>query len=218
MSVKINWYIFRGNLVMDFQHDSISASQYWLKAWELVKKLALPTTPDMEHFRRAYPLISRDFYAWCYLLLQELHNAGLHNKRYHKASLTYVQEFFDIFPDENSDEDIVLYFERGKGEALFQLGRAADGEAVYENLVQRLPDAGWAYIGWAREYSFWKKPNYAHAAPILQRALQRPDLQNRAEVMEELIDVYYEWGKDAKAEAVEKEYDALFGKDSAPDR
>jgi hypothetical protein len=79
------------------------------------------------------------------MLVYQIHpirNSGLNTSR----------NFFELFPGDKNDEDIVLNFGRGKTEALWRLGRIPESGAAFANLVERLPDAGWAYIGWADEY------------------------------------------------------------------
>ena len=94
---------------------------------------------------------------------------------------------------------------RAQGEALWFLGRRTESEAVYAALVQRLPDEGFAYIGWADHYWWYRDSpqEYATAVAILQRALARPALRDREHVLDRLAEVYRRWGKpDAQAAVI----------------
>lgn len=128
--------------------------------------------------------------------------------------MEYIQEFFELFPGEKSDEDIVLNFGRGKAEALWRLGRISESEAAFAALVERLPDAGWAYIGWADAYWIFKdsSKDYARGETILKQALQHPNLQDRPDVLERLKDLYQEWGKNAEAESIARQLNNLSSK------
>jgi tetratricopeptide (TPR) repeat protein len=144
----------------------------------------------------------------------ELHNAGLAEPSYQERRIEYIQEFLELFPGENNDEDILLNFGRGKAEALWRLGRIPESEAAYATLVKCLPDAGWAYIGWADEYWIFKdsSKDYTRGEAILKQALQRPNLHDRSDVLERLKDLYEEWGKNADAESIARQLNNLSSK------
>ena len=112
----------------------------------------------------------------------------------------------DRFIITDEDADTYVMFIRGQGEALWELGRRAEAEAVYAALVERYPDKGWAHIGWSDHYWQWGAPDpkeYDRAEAILQQALVRPRLEDRNDVLDRLCSLYGEWGqKDKRAEAV----------------
>jgi hypothetical protein len=132
----------------------------------------------------------------------ELHNAGGDDPSFHQYRLRFIDEFMLQFPEE--DEDIQLNFGRGKGEALWYLGRQSESEQTYADLVARLPDEGWAYIGWSDHYWLDKDSvrEYARAEEILLAALKRPAVKDRSDVLDRLSELYKEWGKPEKMAAV----------------
>jgi len=130
-------------------HRTAAACDRWLEAWEIVKQLAAPTMRTTEAFDNAYPLFQLVF-NWCQDLEMELGNAGIDNPAYHDHRLRYAREFLARFPD--SDTSFWISFTRAEGEALWQLGRRAEADAVYAALVERFPTEAWGYIGWADQY------------------------------------------------------------------
>jgi hypothetical protein len=120
----------------------------------------------------------------------ELYNVGL--DAYHEHQLRYAQEFLVLFPDEDATRYVNMM--RAQGKALWLLGRRAQSEAVYTALVERCPDEGWAYIGWADNYWLYQHSpkEYDAAELILKRALECPALQDRNDVLERLQDLQYE--------------------------
>jgi hypothetical protein len=87
---------------------------------------------------------------------------------------------------------------RAQGEVLWRMDRRAEAEATYAGLIERLPDEGWGYIGWADQYYQFPKdapPEYAAGEAILKRALARPRLRDREYVLERLAEIYGEWGR-----------------------
>jgi len=184
------------------KQDFLAACQTWIQAWEIAKTMARPEMRTRDEFSKAHPQLNPDFDNWCYDFMFELHNAGLDNRTFHEYRLQYIQEFFTQFPDE--DNDVVLNFSSGRAEALWELGKQAESEAVYSDLVKRLPDEAWAYIGWADKYWILDKSpkQYARAEAIMLQALARPQLKNRPDLLERLTGLYKEWGKPEKASAL----------------
>ncbi len=187
------------------KQDFVAACQDWMQAWEIAKTMALPEMRTREEFVKAYPELEIYFENWCYDFMFELHNAGVRDPKFYGYRLQYVQEFFNQFPDE--DEDTHLNFGRGQGEALWELGKHSEAEAVYTALVERLPDEAWAYIGWADQY--WLMNNsqkqYDRAEAIMQQALKRPHLKDRSDLCDRLAALYDEWGKPEKSKTLRLE-------------
>lgn len=190
-------------LTMKEQLDDLMQEGYksldcdlWLEAWEMVKQMATPQMHTAVAFDDAYPGLTQFVSNWCSDLEMELHNWGLRDPSYHEHRLRYAREFLAQFPDE--DDNRHVNFIRAQGESLWDLGRRAEAEEVYEKLVERLPDEEWGYIGWADHYWLWKSSEpkeYERAEAIMQRALARPNLQNRNDVLERLEMLYEEWDR-----------------------
>ncbi|MBU1878803.1 MAG: hypothetical protein KJ734_07625, partial [Chloroflexi bacterium] len=153
-----------------------AACDRWLEAWEMVKQMATPEMRNTMAFDSAYPGMMQCVFNWSYDLEMELHNAGIGDPIYHEHQVRYVREFLTQFPDEDANRQVNML--RAQGEALWNLGQRTEAEAVYEALVERLPDEGWGYIGWSDNYWLWGAPDpkeYDRAEAILQRALARPN-------------------------------------------
>jgi hypothetical protein len=178
-----------------------AACDKWLETWEQIKKMATSEMRSADAFDAAYPGMMQCVFNWSDDLEMELGNAGLDDPVYHEHRVRYVREFLAQFPDE--DEDRHVMFRRAEGEALWRLGRQAEAEAVYQDLVNRFPDKGWAYIGWSDEYYLWsgRAKDYASGEAILLRALDRPNLEDRVDVLDRLVGLYKEWGKPDKQAA-----------------
>jgi tetratricopeptide (TPR) repeat protein len=181
-------------------HHIGEACDHWLQAWKLVLKLATPDMRNVEAFDDAYYRgLPERASNWCQDLEEKLGNAGLDNPDYHEQRVRYARQFVDRFPDPN--DLMYLNFRRAEGEALWGLGRQDEAEAVYAALVERLPDDAWSYIGWADQYwLLYSAPkDYARAEGIMQRALARPRLTDRRDMLERLKDLYVEWDKPDRA-------------------
>ena len=176
-----------------------AACDRWLEAWEMIKQMATPQMRTVEAFDDAYPSMLWSVFNWCPELEIGLYNAGRDAPTYHEHRLRYVREFLAQFPDVGVNR--YVNFTRAEGEALWDLGRRAEAESVYKGLVERLPDQGWGYIGWSDHYWLWgdlEPKEYEKAEAILQRALARPDLCYRNDVLERLEGLYEEWDRPEK--------------------
>jgi len=176
-----------------------AACDRWLEAWETIKQMATPQMRTVEAFDDACPGMLQSVFNWCSDLEIGLHNAGIDDPIYHEHRLRYAHEFLAQFSDVDAERHV--QFTRAEGEALWNLGRRAEAEAVYEKLVERFPDQGWGYIGWSDHYWLWGAPEpkeYERAEAILQRALARPNLRYRDDVLDRLASLHEEWDRPEK--------------------
>ena len=212
---QINTWIDSGYDSLE-NREMIAVCKTWLKAWESLKMLVTEPVSTREDVRQAYPGLHPEFENWCMDLMFELWNAGLHDPAYHEARLRYIDEFLVRFPRE--DDDLKREFGRGKGESLWALGRREEAEAAFAELVDLLPDDGWAYIGWSDQYWLLNSSpkDYIRGEALLQRALRRPRLNDRLSVLERLAELYQEWGKNAEEHNIKTEIRLLQGRAVRP--
>jgi len=187
----------------------VPACDAWQQAWNLVKIMAKPRMRDLSAFEEAYPGLREPVSNWCEEFNLELHNAGLNDPAYINHRLQFVREFMGLFPDVGGI--VYLNLRRGEGEALWALGRIVEAEARFGRLIEEMPDEAWAYIGWADHYWLHRElpKNYEQAETIMERALQRPQLSDRYDVLERMELLYEQWGKEEQADIMSAEIDAL---------
>lgn len=182
-----------------------TACDRWLAAWEIVKQLTRPDIRETAAFDVAYPLM--DFLQnWSQDLMFELHDLGLDDRCYQEKRLQVAREFVTHFPDESANTSVI--FRRAEGEALWALDRRSEAESVYAALVERFPDEAWGYIGWADHYWLWQDTtgDYARAEAILTRALSRPRLRDRDDLVQRLGELYTRSGQIDKLSRLEKRF------------
>lgn len=183
-----------------------AACDAWLAAWEIVEPLITPEMRSTEDFEAEYRVVGEYMLReWCMDLIFELYNAGLDDESYMTKRLVFARSFLEYFPDEDAGAQVEFY--RGAGESLWRLGRQSESDAVFAEVVERFPDHAWGYIGWADHYWLFKDSpgDYVRAESIMRRALERPDLDYRRDVLERLEDLYAKWGKTAQRAEVAKE-------------
>ena len=174
--------------------QTMAACDAWLTAWALVKQLAGTRFRSVEHFDRTYGLF-QSVDNWCVDMAIDLGNAGNADVAYYEHQLRFSREYLDQFPEQTPGRLKTLL--DAQGAALWRLGRRSEAESVYAALVSQLPDDGWAYISWADHY-WLEHPDvkeYATAEAILRRALARPALHDRKDVLARLADLQTHAGK-----------------------
>ena len=79
-------------------------------------------------------------------------------------------------------------FSRAEAESYWQLGETDTAEAKFGALIEANPDWAWGYVNWADLYWLFRASpkDYDRAESILQRALDRPGLQDRDDVLDRL--------------------------------
>lgn len=194
----------------------------WLAAWDIIKELIDNSDSGIRsprQFDRTYPTPLRQSVTnWTSDVEMELWNAKAYEER-----IQYVTEFLAHFPD--IDDDRYVSIRRAEAEAHWKLGQIDEAEAIYRALVEKLPQKGWAYIGWSDQYYNCRDrvDNFERAEEILLQAIERQGLEDRKAVIERLIGLYEKWdlpediSKDKLIDVVlrlEAEYERLKGEEA----
>lgn len=161
------------------------ACDAWWQVWEWLKEKVTPERDTLEALDEAFrgmQFISN----WCQDFDEALENAGVSDPRYYRLRTRYCREFLDAF----SDLEWLMQgnFLRAEAESYFRLGEIETAEARFEVLIKAKPDWSWGYVGWSDEYWLFRDgpKNYDRAEHVLQRALERPSLEDRQVVLERL--------------------------------
>jgi tetratricopeptide (TPR) repeat protein len=166
-------------------HQIAEACDVWWQAWIWIRKKVTPERNTLEAFDHAF-LGMQSIFNWCQNFEVELGNAGIDDPKYHRLRIRYVQEFLDTFTD--LDQLMRENFLRAEAEAYWRLGEIETAETKFKALIEANPDSAWGYIGWSDEYWLHRDSpkDYDRAEEILQRALERPNLQDRDVVLDRL--------------------------------
>lgn len=166
-------------------HRTAEACDVWWQVWEWVKDKVTPERDTLEALDEDFRGTQAVF-NWCQDFERELENAAIDDPRYHRLRVRYCQEFLEAF----SDVQWLMRgnFLRAAAESYWRLGEIETAEAKFEALIEANPDWAWGYIGWSDMYwPFRDDPeNCDRAEPILQRALDRPNLEDREVVLDRL--------------------------------
>ena len=184
--------------------DCPGGCDIWLEAWDEIKSLFTEGIAE-----DIYDL--DDKYTWTeYIsnyvqdLDDELHNAGLEDKRYHKKRAEYCQELLQWC---GADDLMLSNTRSGVADGYLDYGDIKKGEQLYTGWLQDDPDWGWGYVGFAEHYCGGALgKNYEEAEGMLLAGYARTELRNKIAVVDRLVALYREMGKPEKA----KEYGKVF--------
>ena len=161
------------------------ARDAWWQVWQWLMDKTTPKRNTITALDEAF-MGTQSVFNWCQDFEMELGNAGLDDARYYRLRIRYVQEFLQAFTD--VDELTRGNFLRAEAESYWQLGDRDTAEARLEALIQENPAWPWGYIEWSDLYWLTRdSPKiYAKGEQILRRALARPDLEDREDVLDRL--------------------------------
>jgi tetratricopeptide (TPR) repeat protein len=167
------------------QERIAEACDVWWQVWERVKEKVTPERNTLDALDKDFRGMQAVF-NWCQDFEMELGNAGIDDPQYHRLRIRYCQEFLGTFSD--IDRSMRDNFSRAEAEAYWRLGEIETAEARFEALIDENPDSAWGYIGWSDEYWLLRDSpkDYDRAEPILLRALERPGLEDRDDVLDRL--------------------------------
>jgi len=164
------------------------ACDVWRQVWEWLKDKVTPERNTIAALDKAF-LGFQSVSNWCQDFEMELGNAGLNEPKYCQLRTRYCREFLDTFT--NVEWSIRGNFLRAEADAYWRLGEIETAEAHLEALIQEDPDWAWGYIDWSDLYWIFRDSpkDYAKGESILLRALARPHLQDRQDVLERQRDL-----------------------------
>lgn len=161
------------------------ACDAWWQVWEWLREKVTPK-------RKTIEALDADFrgtqmvFNWCQDFEMELGNAGLDDPAYYRVRIRYCREFLETFDEIEPSirDDFVV----ADAESYWRLGEDETAETKFEALIAAQPDWAWGYIDWSDLYWLYRNSpkDYARGEAILQRALARPDLEEREAVVERL--------------------------------
>lgn len=159
-------------------NDVVRACDAWLEVWEGFNP---HFGPEMTRVREVDAIFqgTEYFFNWCQEFENELGNAGVHDPRYWRARVRYVNEFLAQFTAED-DQQLLGNMLRAEAEALWSLGEQVEAEQHYEALIARQPNFAWGYIGLADCYWLGPAPtpepkDYVRAEAVLPTRLGSSD-------------------------------------------
>ena len=135
----------------------------------------------------------------------ELHNAGMDEPVFLHERISLCEMMLDRFSDGRLNID---NFKAALAESHFQLGNYQTGNDLFRDWLEKTPQWGSGWITWSDCYWLFSKDerrDASRAEQILQEGLATPGVEKRLHILERLLNLYEETGKDREAVGVREE-------------
>lgn len=181
---QINHEMQRGYDLMA-ENRTAEGCDVWWQVWGWLKEKVTPEQNTLRAFDEDFRG-TQSVYNWCQDFEMELRNAGIHNPKYHRLRTRYCREFLETF----SGVEWLMRgnFLRAEAESYWWLGEIETAEEKFAALINENPDWAWGYINWSDMYWLFRDSpkDYDKGEAILKRALNRPNLEDRDDVLDRL--------------------------------
>jgi hypothetical protein len=187
--------------------DSAEACRLWLAVWNGVCKLAeSEQLHSVRAFDERFPM-TQCVFNWVQDFIRELANAGRDNLTLLETRLDVLNTFLGRFQPDG------LLLENCKSqmaETLFLVGKAEQGEEAFRRLLDEDPLWGYGWIHWSNCYNFIGREedrDPVRAEQILKQGLAVVGVRDRKHMLERLVEVYEDAGRNEEARTVQAEID-----------
>jgi tetratricopeptide (TPR) repeat protein len=184
------------------RREATTAAAIWLDAWSDVVRLCDLTGIDSirefdDHFSMYQSLFN-----WSGDLEDALWNAGREDPELLRARVAVCEEALRRFADE--DGLMVENRRRAVAESYFELGETDKAEVLFDQWLVADSRWGWGWIGWADLHFFAnnRPKDYSRAEELLRRGYSTPGVRDRVDIVDRLVLLYRETGRDEEAEAL----------------
>jgi hypothetical protein len=191
--------------------DTLQACRLWLQTWrailDIMDRGGIRSLDDFDDRFGG----TQSVFNWVQDLEMELHNAGLQDAQFFHERIMLCETMIGRFSEGSLPIDS---FKTALGESYFKLGDREKGDHLFRTWLDEQPRWVWGWIGWSDCY--WPFPanedqDAERAERILKEGLASPGVEDRAQILERLAQLYEETGRDEQAEAVREEIEQVRG-------
>jgi hypothetical protein len=181
--------------------DITTCAAVWLDTWADVLRLCdAAGIGSIDEFDNRFPL-TQSLFNWMSDFEMELSNAGVQDPGFHTDLIGMCEEALGRFGD--MDPLNAGNMRRAWADSLFRVGRAAEGNELFESWLAADPRWGWGWIGWADCYTpSWCADgleDVSRAEELLRRGYEQPGVRDRADIADRLAWLYKDTDRPDKA-------------------
>ncbi len=187
------------------QADKTAAAGSHLEAWRFACSLMdYHKTPGVEPLLRAVGL--REPGEWALAVVMDLEAAMEADPNYYPELLNFCSEF--VQRTDGTDGVLVYLLRMSRAQAHARQGNMLAAEMEYDALTRDVPQVPDGWVLWSELY-IQQDDTLPKAAAILERARQVAGMEDRAAVLEPLMDLYELLEEFEKGEEIAAELDDL---------
>lgn len=185
--------------------DPLQACRLWLETWrgilDIIDRAGMDSLDEFDDQFRG----TQRVFNWVQDFESELHNAGMDEPRFFHERISLCEMMLDRFSNGRLTVD---NFKAALAESHFELGNGQTGNSLFRGWLEKTPQWGSGWIAWSDCYWLFSKDehkNALRAEQILHEGLATPGVENRLQILERLLNLYEETGKDREAVGVRAE-------------
>lgn len=193
--------------------DVAAACRVWLDAWKyflhIIDKARIDSIEEFDRlFRGTEPAFN-----WVQDLEDELWNAGFKDTTFLADRVIVCEEGLKRF--ESEDQLMTENRRRALAESYFELGETRKAEELYQGWLKSDPQWGWGWVGWSDCYGFTRTGNInkTRAEELLVEGLAIPEIRDREELVDRLVELYEEQGRLEEAAEIARQADSIHQSD-----
>jgi tetratricopeptide (TPR) repeat protein len=201
--------IYSGYMRLE-EGKTVEACSLWWDAWNnIIYLMDHHEVSGIDEFDKKFRG-TQSVSNWTSDFEMELHNAGSCDKSYFEKRIEFCSEY--LVKSGSKHQLDIENMRRAIAEAYSSLGRQNESDALFESYLKEDPKWGWGWIGWSDCYWILRGEehnDYEKAETILKKALSVEGLRDRADVMERLMNLYEDSGREEEANKIERELKKL---------
>jgi hypothetical protein len=188
---------------------SVAACRLWLETWRGILDIVDRASMDsLDEFDDRFGG-TQSVFNWVQDLETELHNAGLEQPQFFHERIALCAMILDRFSQGLLPID---GFKAALAQSHFELGDRQTGDRLFHAWLEELPDWGSGWVAWSDSHWLFAKADHkdaARAEQILLKGLASPDVDDMAFLLDRLLILYEETGKDEDAERVRQQIEQM---------
>ncbi len=190
-------------------HDPVRAARLWLETWRgILDILDRAGMDSLDEFDDRFGG-TQSVFNWVQDLEMELHNAGLQEPQFFHERIALCAMILDRFSEGMLPID---NFRTALAQSHFELGNGQTGDQLFHTWLEEMPDWGSGWAAWSDSHWLFAKADQkdaARAEQILLKGLASPGVDDRAFLLDRLLLIYEETGKDEEAERVRQQIEQM---------
>lgn len=189
--------------------DAVQACRLWLETWRGILDIVDRAKMDsLDEFDDRFGG-TQSVFNWVQDLETELHNAGREEPQFFRERIALCEVILDRFSEGMLPID---NFRAALAQSHFELGERQTGDQLFHAWLEEMPEWGAGWVAWSDCYWLFSKSEFkdaTRAEQILLKGLVLPDVDDRAFLLDRLMLLYEETGRDQEAERVREQIEEM---------
>jgi tetratricopeptide (TPR) repeat protein len=191
--------------------DQENALTVWLEVWNSVTAIMdARGIRTLDAFDRTFRG-SQSVLNWVQDVETELLNACWQTGAHCEDRVSFCGEVIARMAEK--DSSMIENMRLGIADSHVRLGNRQQADALFEGWLKTDPEWGWGWIGWSDGYALFTRgsKDYPRAEEVLKQGLAVPRVRDRDDILDRLIQIYEETGRNEEAGRIRDRLERNYG-------